>query len=58
MDVGCLIPFAAGNFLYIGASDPVPDVNRHKDQKAYAVHLMAFVIGAVPLFFARIMIDN
>ena len=45
VDVSWLIPFAAGNFLYIGASDLVPEVNKHHDLKANAIHLLAFVLG-------------
>ena len=56
MDVSWLIPFAAGNFLYIGASDLVPEVNKHHDPKLNAVHLLAFVSGLVLLLFAKIVI--
>ncbi len=58
MDVSWLIPFAAGNFLYIGASDLVPEVNKHDNHKANAVHLLAFVLGVALLYFARVMIDK
>ncbi len=57
MDVSWLIPFAAGNFLYIGASDLVPEVNKHDNYKANVVHLLAFVLGVALLYFARVMID-
>ena len=56
MDVSWLIPFAAGNFLYIGASDLVPEVNKHHDLRANAVHLMAFVLGLALLLFAKMTI--
>jgi zinc and cadmium transporter len=56
MDVSWLIPFAAGNFLYIGASDLVPEVNKHRDQRLNAVHLLAFVLGLALLLFAKIAI--
>jgi len=42
VDVDFLVPLAAGNFLYIGASDLVPEVNKHKDIRANAIHLAAF----------------
>ena len=58
MNVSWLIPFAAGNFLYIGASDLVPEVNKHDDHKANAVHLLAFVLGVALLYFAKVMIDK
>lgn len=56
MDISWLIPFAAGNFLYIGASDLVPEVNKHHDLRANAVHLMAFVLGLALLLFAKMTI--
>lgn len=49
IDVSFLIPFAAGNFLYIGASDLVPEVSKHGELKTNAINLMAFVIGVVLL---------
>ncbi len=45
IDVSFLLPFAAGNFLYIGASDLVPEVNKHENAATNAVHLGAFVLG-------------
>jgi len=56
MDVRWLIPFAAGNFLYIGASDLVPEVNKHTNIQANFVHLLAFVSGLVLLLVAKILI--
>jgi zinc and cadmium transporter len=56
MDISWLIPFAAGNFLYIGASDLVPEVNKHHDLGANAVHLLAFVLGLALLLFAKMTI--
>jgi len=56
MDISWLIPFAAGNFLYIGASDLVPEVNKHHDLRANVVHPLAFVLGLALLLFARMTI--
>ncbi|MBT8066210.1 MAG: ZIP family metal transporter [Gammaproteobacteria bacterium] len=53
MNISWVIPFAAGNFLYIGASDLVPEVNKHHDLRANAVHLLAFVLGLALLLFAK-----
>ena len=58
MDVSWLIPLAAGNFLYIGASDLVPEVNKHHGLKANAVHLVAFVLGLALLLFAKLAIGE
>lgn len=44
-DVSWLVPLAAGNFLYIGASDLVPEVNKPSTIGASAVQFAAFVVG-------------
>jgi zinc and cadmium transporter len=44
-DVSWLVPLAAGNFLYIGASDLVPEVNRARSLGSSLVHLIAFAAG-------------
>ena len=54
VDVSWLIPFAAGNFIYIGASDLVPEVNKHCDPRGNAMNLLAFMLGLALLLFARI----
>jgi len=56
VDVSWLIPFAAGNFLYIGASDLVPEVNKNHAQKANALHFVAFLWGLALLLFAKLAI--
>jgi zinc and cadmium transporter len=53
MDVTWLIPFAAGNFLYIGASDLVPEVSRHAKPAAGLLHLAAFLVGICLLLATR-----
>jgi zinc and cadmium transporter len=45
-DTAWLLGFAAGNFLYIGASDLVPEVNRQRDLGMGALHFLAFTAGA------------
>lgn len=44
-DLSFLIPFAAGNFLYIGASDLIPEVNKHESLIANAKHFASFIVG-------------
>jgi zinc and cadmium transporter len=46
-NIAWLIPFAAGNFIYIGAADLVPEVHKHgsSDMKTNLVHLFSFVLG-------------
>jgi zinc and cadmium transporter len=45
-DTSWLLGFAAGNFLYIGASDLVPEVNRQRELRSGALHFLAFSAGA------------
>lgn len=44
-DVRFLVPLAAGNFLYIGASDLVPEVNKAESLGAGVRHFAAFLAG-------------
>ena len=54
LDVAFLVPFAAGNFLYIAASDLIPEVNRHHRLATAALHFAAFLAGALLLLSIRI----
>ncbi|MBN2576700.1 MAG: ZIP family metal transporter [Deltaproteobacteria bacterium] len=45
LDVRWLVPFAAGNFLYIGASDLVPEVNKARSVGSNLLHFVAFAAG-------------
>jgi zinc and cadmium transporter len=40
-----IIPFAAGNFIYIAASNLVPQLHRHCKLKDSLLHLFAIVLG-------------
>jgi zinc and cadmium transporter len=50
IDVRWLVPLAAGNFLYIGASDLVPEVNKAHSFRANATHFLVFCAGLGLLF--------
>jgi zinc and cadmium transporter len=51
--VAFLVPFAAGSFIYIGASDLIPQVNRHDSGAANALHFGAFAVGVGLLWILR-----
>lgn len=55
IDVRWLIPFAAGNFIYIGASDLVPEISKHDVLGANLVHIAAFLLGIVLLLALGLM---
>jgi zinc and cadmium transporter len=45
-----LVPFAAGNFIYLGAADLVPEINRRDGAPAGVLPLAAFLMGAVAMY--------
>jgi zinc and cadmium transporter len=54
IDVGFLVPFAAGNFIYIAASDLVPEVNKHREIGANLIHFISFAAGIALLWAIRL----
>lgn len=56
VNISWLIPFAAGNFIYIGASDLVPEVNKHREGGGNVIHLLAFGAGLLVLLVARLLL--
>jgi len=54
INVDFLVPFAAGNFLYIGASDLVPEVNKHDNIKANFIHLASFSAGIALMWIIKV----
>ena len=57
IDVEFLVPFAAGNFIYIGASDLVPEVNKHRNVSTNFLHFGAFVAGIALLWAIRVVLE-
>ncbi|MBN2372034.1 MAG: ZIP family metal transporter, partial [Vicinamibacteria bacterium] len=58
LDVRFLLPFAAGNFLYIGASDLVPEVNRHHSLRISLLHFSSFAAGILLLLAMRLSLHH
>jgi len=54
IDVKFLIPLAAGNFIYIGASDLIPEVNKHHDMFENIKHFLAFIVGLALMVGIRV----
>lgn len=53
LDISFLVPLAAGNFIYIGASDPVPEVNKHRSAGTNVLLFASFVGGLAAVASAR-----
>ncbi len=49
-DVSFLLPFAAGNFIYIAASDLIPEVKHAENIKTNLVHYTSFLLGIAIIF--------
>jgi zinc and cadmium transporter len=45
-----ILPFAAGSFLYIAASDLLPEIRKEKDMKKYWLNFLLFIIGNVIMY--------
>jgi zinc and cadmium transporter len=54
LEISFLIPFAAGNFIYIGASDLVPEVNKHREPITNIINFICFVAGLGLLWLMRL----
>ncbi|MGB5525180.1 MAG: hypothetical protein WBM96_21600, partial [Polyangiales bacterium] len=58
LEISFLVPFAAGNFIYIGASDLVPEVNKHRDSITNIIHFLCFVAGLGLLWLMRLALTS
>jgi zinc and cadmium transporter len=58
MDISFLIPFAAGNFIYIGAADLVPEVSRHKDLRINLQNFIAFFVGISLMYIIKVSLGE
>jgi zinc and cadmium transporter len=58
VDISFLIPFAAGNFIYIGASDLVPEVKEHEDLRTNIANFLAFVSGLALMLIVKLALET
>jgi zinc and cadmium transporter len=58
MNTDFLIAFGAGNFLYIGASDLVPEVNKSRTAADNIQHFTAFAAGVGILLAIRVVLEE
>lgn len=49
-----LIPFIAGGFIYIAASDLVPELHRQKDTAKANLSLLTFLLGLLFMFMVKL----
>ncbi len=58
IDVAFLIPFAAGNFIYIGASDLVPEVKEHANLWVNITNFLSFISGLVLMLLIKLVMES
>lgn len=56
IDTFFLLPFAAGNFIYIAASDLIPEIKHGKEGISNRIsHFVAFIVGILLILGVRIL---
>jgi len=55
INIDFLIPLAAGNFLYIGASDLVPAINKHESLISNLIHFLSFTAGISIMWLIKVI---
>jgi zinc and cadmium transporter len=57
-DVTFLLPFAAGNFIYIAAADLIPEIKHEESAKLNVVHYLSFLLGVALLLVVRFAFEH
>lgn len=58
IEVSFLIPFAAGNFLYIGGSDLIPEVKHSHGTRQNFIHFVSCSVGVGLMLLIRILLHG
>jgi len=53
-----LLPFAAGGFLYISASDLIPELHKEADIKKSLIYFTFFLLGLILLFLIKFLLGQ
>jgi zinc and cadmium transporter len=57
-DVTFLLPFAAGNFIYIAAADLIPEIKHEENATLNVIHLLSFLLGIGLLLAVRLIFED
>lgn len=55
IDIVYLLPFAAGNFIYIATSDLIPEIKHNVNRRQKMVHFSTLVAGIVLLWVIKVI---
>jgi zinc and cadmium transporter len=58
IDIALLLSFAAGNFIYIAASDLIPEVKHDRVLRNNLIHFGAFLAGIAVILATRLIIEG
>jgi len=58
VDIALLLSFAAGNFIYIAASDLIPEIKHDRLLQNNLVHFASFVAGVVVILGTRLAFEG
>ena len=53
-----LLPFAAGGFIYIAATDLVPEIKKELDFKKYTATLIVFILGILIMWVIKFLFSH
>ena len=53
-----LLPFAAGGFIYIAATDLIPEIKKEMDYKKYMATLFVFILGIFIMWFTKYVFNG
>lgn len=56
-DTTFLLPFAAGNFIYIAASDLIPEIKSDESLLKSLIHFFTFILGILLILVIRIIFE-
>jgi len=53
--IPCLLPFAAGGFIYIAASDLMPEIIHQKDARKSIFIFLIFIVGVMTMLLVKLL---
>ncbi len=53
-----ILPFAAGGFIYIAATDLVPEIRKELDMRKYMATLFVFICGIILMWFTKLLFEG
>jgi zinc and cadmium transporter len=53
-----LLPFAAGNFIYIAAADLIPEIKHEENARLNVIHFFSFLGGLGLLWLVGVVFEH